>query len=382
MFNLLLAVTAKTVFTNIGYVLLALFALMLMIIIHECGHYLAGKLLGFKIDEFAIGMGPKIFKHTNKKTGELFSIRCLPVGGFCGFHGEDEEGGNDPLAFNNQKPWKRLIVLFSGAFFNFLSAILIITIFFSVYGQILPTVTDVYETGRAYAEGTFQKGDIIISVNGNPVNILLEEDLANFLKDAGDSAKIRVLRRTVNERGKTKFEVVKFTATKGDYSYEAKIYDEEGNDTGATETKTSYGFGIQRGAEQVKLPFFRAAGRAIPFCFFVVFKILASLGALITGKMALSSAGGTITAIRTISEVSKAGFSSFMYVLCILSANLAVMNLLPFPALDGSRMVFTLIEMIFKKPVPRKVEAVIHLVGFIILIGLTVFLDIFNLIKN
>ena len=88
----MLAATAGEVFTYIGYVIVALLALMVMIVVHELGHYTAGKLLGFKIDEFAIGFGPAIFKRKNKKTGEMFSIRPFPIGGFCSFHGEDEEG--------------------------------------------------------------------------------------------------------------------------------------------------------------------------------------------------------------------------------------------------------------------------------------------------
>ena len=118
------------------------------------------------------------------------------------------------------------------------------------------------------------------------------------------------------------------------------------------------------------------------FSFFIVFKILASLGALITGQIGLEAAGGTITVITTIAEVSASGFGSFLYVMAIISANLAVMNLLPLPALDGSRMVFTLIEMIFRKPVPRKVEAVIHAVGLILLVLLAVFLDVFHLVRG
>ena len=146
-----ISATAGEVFTYIGYVIVAVLALMAMIVIHELGHYTAGKLLGFKIDEFAIGFGPAIIKKRNKKTGELFTLRPFPIGGFCAFHGEDADGamldedgnqikdenGNivkDPDAFNNQKPWKRLIVLFSGAFMNFLSAIVIITIYFTAYG--------------------------------------------------------------------------------------------------------------------------------------------------------------------------------------------------------------------------------------------------------
>ncbi|HBP51876.1 MAG TPA: hypothetical protein DD626_01040, partial [Clostridiales bacterium] len=144
----------------------------------------------------------------------------------------------------------------------------------------------------------------------------------------------------------------------------------------------SYGFGITRSLTHAKLPFFLAFGRAWGFSFFIVFKILASLGALITGKSGIENAGGTITTIKMMAQVSSLGFDSFLYVVAIISANLAVMNLLPFPALDGSRMLFTLIEMIFRKPVPRKIEGIIHTVGLVLLIVLAVFLDIFHLVKG
>lgn len=433
----ILSATVGEVFAYIGYVLLALLALMVMIVVHELGHYTAGKLLGFKIDEFAIGFGPKIFKRKNKKTGELFSIRPFPIGGFCAFHGEDADGalldengnqvkdanGNiikDPDAFNNQKPWKRLIVLFSGAFMNFLSAILIITIYFSAYGQPLPYVVGTYDV-PSY-QNVFEQGDVLLSVNGKQINLMAQEDLDNVFKKVGDNAEFRVLRN-----GKR----IKITASKffydpfedGDYIYavdgkkldtpvayadylatvesnDAFIvtvvrYDEKGEICEQSTMKVqkganpenangfySYGFGITRTIARAKLPFFLAFGRAWSFCFFIVFKILASLGALITGKMGIEGAGGTITTIITMAKVSALGFDSFMYVVAIISANLAVMNLLPFPALDGSRMLFTLIEMIFKKPVPRKVEAVIHTVGLVLLLVLAVFLDVFHLVKR
>ena len=433
----ILSATVGEVFAYIGYVLLALLALMAMIVVHELGHYTAGKLLGFKIDEFAIGFGPKIFKRKNKKTGELFSIRPFPIGGFCAFHGEDADGalldengnqvkdanGNiikDPDAFNNQKPWKRLIVLFSGAFMNFLSAILIITIYFSAYGQPLPYVVGTYDV-PSY-QNVFEQGDVLLSVNGKQINLMAQEDLDNVFKKVGDTAQFRVLRG-----GKR----IKISASKffydpfedGDYIYavdgkkldtpiayadylatcestDAFIvtvvrYNDKGEireqstmkvQKGANPEDTngfySYGFGITRTIARAKLPFGLALGRAWSFCFFIVFKILASLGALITGKMGIEGAGGTITTIITMAKVSALGFDSFMYVVAIISANLAVMNLLPFPALDGSRMLFTLIEMIFKKPVPRKVEAVIHTVGLVLLLVLAVFLDVFHLVKR
>ena len=113
-----LSFLGSSVFSTILYILLAIFVLLLMILIHETGHYVAGRILKFKINEFSIGFGKAIFSRTNKR-GEKFSIRIFPLGGYCAFEGENENGNPNPDAFNNQKPWKRMIVLFSGAFFNF-----------------------------------------------------------------------------------------------------------------------------------------------------------------------------------------------------------------------------------------------------------------------
>lgn len=432
----ILSVTAGEVFTYIGYVIVALLALMAMIVVHELGHYTAGKLLGFKIDEFAIGFGPAIFKRKNKKTGEVFSIRPFPIGGFCSFHGEDAEGalldedGNqikdengkivkDPAAFNNQKAWKRLIVLFAGAFMNFLSAIFIITVYFSAYGQLLPNVINTH-SGVNY-ENVFQEGDVILNINGKQINIMLQEDLDNAFAKVGDSAEFRVLRNgkriklTANKFYYDPFEkgdyiysvngevletpaeysqflaecdsdqpmylvVIRYGET-GEIAEQSTVSVQKGVNQQDPDGVYSYGFGITRSITRAKLPFFLAFGRSFGFCFFIVFKILASLGALITGKVGLETAGGTITTIGMMAKVSALGFDSFLYVVAIISANLAVMNLLPFPALDGSRMLFTLIEMIFRKPIPRKIEAVIHTVGLILLVVFAVFLDIFHLVK-
>jgi len=431
----IISATAAEVFTYIGYIIAALLALMVMIVLHELGHYTAGKILGFKIDEFSIGFGPKIVKIKNKKNGELFSIRPFLLGGFCAFHGEDmdgyevDENGNPKLdengnkivdkdAFNSQKAWKRLIVLFSGAFMNFLSAIVIITIYFSAYGQILPYVVDAKST-ISY-ENQFQAGDVILNIDGSQVNIMLQEDLDRVFTDIGDEATFYVLR----DGKRIKINATKFfyQAFEDTYVYSVNgnkletpikyedlntmysdseltlvcvTYDTEGNiitqssgkvfkglNPNDTTNYYSYGFGLTRSLTRAKLPFGLAFGRSFGFCFFIVFKILASLGALITGQVGAESAGGTITTIKVMADTVSYGFDSFLYVVAIISANLAVMNLLPFPALDGSRMLFTLIEIIFRKPVPRKIEAVIHTVGLILLVLLAVFLDVFHLVKG
>ena len=124
--------SVSSVFTYILYIVIALIVLLFLVMVHEFGHYTAGKLLGFKIEEFSIGFGPKIFQR-KKKNGELFTLRAIPLGGYCAFDGEDLDS-NSPTAFNNQKPWKRLIVLISGVVFNFLSAVIFSFILLTTIG--------------------------------------------------------------------------------------------------------------------------------------------------------------------------------------------------------------------------------------------------------
>lgn len=366
----MISATFASVMETIGYVLLALLCLMVMVIVHEFGHYIAGKLLGFKINEFAIGFGPRIIKVKNKKNGEIFSVRPFPLGGFCQFEGEDEEGDKEG-SFNSQPPWKRLIVLFNGAFFNFLSAILIITFVFTFYGQILPVVGDIAEESYIAQETDIREGDVILSVNGKQINILMQDDLSReFSKVKDEGGTFTILRE-----GKKKDVFVK----------RSDIYqrDEEGNIVtvdGVPQTYRAFGFTV--GLSYVKLNFFTSLGRAFGYSFFMVWKILWSIGQLFTGAIKFTeSAGGPITIISTMSSAAKSGAGTLAYIVCLISANLAVMNLLPLPALDGSRMLFTVIEWIRKKPLNRKVEAIIHFVGLIVLFGFAIFADVFQLLK-
>ena len=199
-----------SVIKTVGYVLLAFVVLMVMVLIHETGHYTAGKLLGFQINEFSVGMGPKIFSH-KKKNGEVISLRALPLGGFCAFEGENDDTDN-PKAFHKQKPWKRLIVLFAGAFFNFVSAILIAIIVFACYGETVVVVNNVYEYAPQSNYEQLQSGDIIYKVNGKRVYIL--DSLGRYFTD--DPMTFTVLRPATTADG----EIVR--DTKGRIVYEQK----------------------------------------------------------------------------------------------------------------------------------------------------------------
>ncbi len=369
-FNFTMAITFASVLSTLWHILVALFFLMVMVVIHELGHYVAGKKLGFKVEEFGIGFGPPIYRKVNAKTGEVFSIRPIPLGGFCNFEGEDEDK-QSPTAFNKQAPWKRLVVLFSGAFMNFVFALVIITLFFTFYGQLLPSVHSLYEDSYAAVHSQLQEGDVILKVNGKQMNVMDAGDISRLIKSTDDSAEFTLLRD-----GK----IVKVVANKSNYTPRDEqgnlIYDEQG------EVVTNYGYGFISSIAPVKLNFFLSFARSFSFGFFIVYKILAALAGLITGSIGLSSAGGPITVISIMADATKSGFAMIIYIVMIISANLAVMNLLPLPALDGARMVFVIIEWIRGKPINPKVEGIIHFAGFILLIGFALLADVYQLLLN
>ncbi len=190
--NLLLLVSFGEIMSTVGYILLAILVLLVMITVHELGHYISGKILGFGIEEFAIGFGPKLFTK-KKKDGEVFSVRLLPIGGFCAFKGEDADS-DDPTAFNNRKPWQRIIVLISGAFMNYILAVVIIALMFGIYGQSVLMAYKMDYTAQYTQENSFHERDIIIKANGD--NVYLTTDLMEAVKDkkAGDSVPFTVRR--------------------------------------------------------------------------------------------------------------------------------------------------------------------------------------------
>lgn len=413
-------------------VVLAVLILLAMITIHEFGHYIAGKLLKFKINEFAIGFGPAIFKRKSKKTDEIFSIRLLPLGGYCSFEGEDgledekdkkaaektedkapmsetepfEEVSEAPVvevekpdevqetveppktsdgAFTKKKPWQRIIVLVAGATMNYLLALLLILILLGGYGQSLVMVrgVDIFDDyvreEEQSVEGflpefSFQEGDIILQANGK--NLYLATDIAQALngENAGTIVEFRVSR--LQEDG-TRKEVVQKIMLRSDVRVK--------NSTQVTGVWRAIGIGVETledgsyymlDTSSYRFGFFETIGRSFAYSFKLAGSIFRVLGELLTGKLGLSAFGGPVTTIKTTSQIAATSFRNFLEISAYIGVNLAVFNLLPIPALDGSKVVFTVIEWIFKKPVNRKVEAIIHTVGFVLLLGFAILVDV------
>lgn len=404
-----------SVMKSIGGVVLAIVILLAMVTIHEFGHYVAGKLLGFKINEFAVGFGPAIFKKRSKKTGELFALRVIPLGGYCAFDGEDD--GDDGIQevlpseivddgsltedglfvnaeerqiektetveseypepkgerFNDQPPWKRIIVLIAGATMNYLLALVLILIMFTCVGRPLyKTVVEKPEETAAATEVVLERteesdvrlqtGDVILKVDGK--NVYMVTDYIDALdgKSAGEEVPLLVLRDGVETT------VYMVLAQDADF---ANMSDTD------TLLKAMNIYGLYTVTE--KQGFFASFGHSFVYSFKIGGTVLRSLGELLTGKLGLSAMGGPVTTIKVTSQAASSGLLSFLNIAAFIGVNLAVFNLLPIPALDGCKVIFCIIEWIRKKPVNRKVETMIHFLGIVFLFAFAILVDILQL---
>lgn len=373
----------------IGYIIIAILVLLFMVMIHELGHYTAGKILKFKINEFSIGFGPKIFQKT-KKNGEKFTLRLLPLGGFCAFEGEDEEGNESPESFNNQKPWKRLIVLFAGAFFNFLSAILFSFILLMANGYDLVQVKSVAPTSINYE--CLEAGDVIYGIDGEDIDFVHDRYFSVLLESA--------IREKYPTNTGNKDEQYSYTSNDKTYymstcpikynirrdgkrimvdGYINVVYNENGEFSGWSMLTSEVDVEGEFAIATYRYTFVEALGEAIPFSFKWAWKVLIVIGQLFTNPGALlPSLGGPVTTIKVMADTTSSGY--LLLLLPAIAANLAVFNLLPIPALDGCQMIFTIIEWIRKKPINRKVVNAINNIGLLVLLGLVIIIDVSHFI--
>jgi regulator of sigma E protease len=332
-------------------ILAGLLILSLFVMLHELGHYGAGRLLGFDIVEFSIGMGPAILK--KKRNGILYALRAFPVGGMCRFYGEDEETG-DGKAFGSHPVWKRMIVLVAGAAMNILTALILAVVMLMAYGNFMPSVHSFTEENAPAKLAGMVEGDRIVAVNGHKLSYYA--DLTTYIgKTNGESMTI-----TVERNGETLELTVK------------DFYNE-------TEGKNL--IGIMMEPVRMKQGFFGAIGGSFRYIGQMVKDMVGFFGMLFQGQAGISDMGGPVAIVTIFGQAVRTGFEAVLQLGVIISANLGLFNLLPLPALDGGRFVFLVVELIRGKPVSPEKEGLVHFVGIILLLILVVVISISDVSK-
>lgn len=348
-----------------------LFAILLfsfLIFIHELGHFIAAKVFGVQVNEFSLFMGPAIFK---KQIGQtLYSIRCIPIGGFCAMEGEDESSDN-PYAFPNAAWWKRIIILAAGAAMNFLTGVVLLVCFFAPDKQfILPTISEV-DPRCSFAE-SIQPGDRVVSVDGEKIYVYSDFSLILSL-NPGD------VHDLVLERDGEKIILNDLNMAKQAFE----------NEDGTTSRRFGFSFTLVDANFGETMKYTWASTRD------TVRMVRLSLQMLFTGKASVEDVSGPVGIVTQMAQVADNSgsryyaFLNLLYFGGFIAINLAVMNLLPIPALDGGRLVGVLltaaIEAVTRKKLNPKIEGYVHGVGMIlllILMGLIMFKDIIFAIKG
>lgn len=338
--------------------IVAILIFSVIIIFHELGHFSFAKLFNVKVNQFTLGLGPTIF---SVKKGETeYCLKLLPFGGATVMEGEDEESDDD-RAFNKKPLWQKFIIVFAGPFFNFIMAYVLSCILIGCMGYNPPVVEQVTE-GYPAEEAGLQAGDELISMNGYRLHFYNEVSVYTYFH-SGDSLDI--------------------------------VYDRDGERHSCTltpeysEDEGRYLIGIAGNTTWQKagpLTTIRYGFYEIKYQIYVVFM---SLKQLFTGKLTINDMSGPVGIVKTIGDTYTASVSSgafyvvmnMLSISVLLAANLGVMNLLPFPALDGGRLLIYIIEGITRRKLPEKVEGIINLVGFAILMVFMVVVMANDIIK-
>ncbi len=349
------------------YIVISIIAFGILIAVHELGHFLAAKACGVKVNEFSIGMGPAILKKQGKET--LYALRCLPIGGYCAMEGEDEDTG-DERAFTRQSAWKKAIILVAGATMNFLLGLIIVIILFSDSSE-YPyfggnTVLEVVD-GFMYAENGIEVGDKIYSIDGH--RIYYSNDFFQYMDRVGDTCDIVVIRDGQK-------------VTLKNYGLRPEYYS-DGNGGQV------YRYGIS--LNTIKTNVWEEFKYSCYTSYNFVRIVGIGLSDLLSGNAGLNDMSGVVGIVDQINEVGKSSSTTSLalwniaYLVAFIAVDLAVMNMLPIPALDGGRVFFLIIDVIivkiFKKKPSPKVEMYIHAAGMVLLLGLTALLVVNDIMR-
>lgn len=344
------------------YIVISILAFGILIAIHEFGHFIAAKCCGVRVEEYSIGMGPALWKRRRGDT--LYALRVLPIGGYCAMTGENEES-DDPMAFNNQNALKRLIILCAGSFMNLvLGLILILVIYSDAEGYIMPVIDSFMEGCPYESTEALSKGDRFYSIDGK--RVFLVSDISTLLKQ-GDGVYDMVL---IRDGEKVKLNGFEFTP---------KQYED------------GMKYGIQFAVEEADL------GTTLNVTWNTARQfarwVWMGLEQLISGQLGVKDMSGPVGIIDIMNtagkeaETTRDAADSIMYLTAFIAINLAIMNMLPFPALDGGRVFLLLvalpIEAVTHKKLNAKYEAYVNAAGMallLLLMAVVMYNDIVKLV--
>lgn len=338
-----------SIFINILLILIGVLLFGFVIFFHELGHFLTAKASGIRVDEFAIGMGPRIFSFQRGET--KYALRLFPIGGFCSM-GEDEES-SDPRAFGNKPVWKRILVIVAGGLFNVILGFFMMLIVLGQQDVYATTVISKFADNSALEIAGAQVGDRIVEIDGYAVYTDRDLSFAMAMADPGAvSMKI--------EREGERIDLGTFTLHSQTL--------EDGKQAVAMD------FWVQ--PEQ--RTFFGLLRRSAADTFSMARMVIETLKGMVTGRFGLNDVAGPVGTAQAISQAAGAGLeagfgqavNNILLMIIMITVNLGVVNLLPLPALDGGRLLFLLWEGVTRRPVPQKYEGYVHAAGFILLIGL------------
>ncbi|MCI6854425.1 MAG: RIP metalloprotease RseP [Firmicutes bacterium] len=326
--------------------ILAILLFCIMIFPHELGHFIAARRVGVKVNEFAFGMGPAIWKKQGPET--LYSIRLFPVGGFCAMEGEDEDS-NEPRAFGNKKPWQKIVVLAAGSFMNIICAIVIMSLVIGIMGFTTTVVGQVTEDLPAKAAGILE-GDKLLKIDDTEIEQWT--DVSKALQASGGEEVVVTLER--DKQVETVSVVPQLT----------EGVDAQGN--------PAQGYVLGVTCKISHNPFMAVVDGA-QSTWNMTKMMFSALGQLFTGEAGVDELSGPVGMINMVSQTTEYGFWYYGFLTALICVNLAIINLLPLPALDGGRIIFVIYTMITGKTVSEKVEGAIHMVGMVLLLALMVF---------
>ena len=371
---------------TILYVLAAIVMLGVMVTVHEAGHFFAARLTGIPVKEFSIGMGPKLLAWKRKKHETQFSVRLIPAGGYCMFYGEDDTEGKeakeDPRAIGKFAPWRRMVTIFMGPAMNCVLALIVASALYGVVGEdtqgyfVAPQILSV-EAGSPAEQAGVLPGDSIETVNGQSTV---------GVTDDGTAWKLTGLINAYQEGG----EPLTLGVRRGEELLSIQVAPKFSE----TEKRYLMGVGLNPGYVPVYAPVSlpRAVELGADYCVRAAGAIVGALRDLITTGAGLEQTSGPVGIVKLIAEETQKSAAesareallTYGQLLVMISVNLGLFNLIPIPGLDGSRLVFLLIEAIRRKPVPQKVEAYVHTAGYVLLFGFMIVMtckDVLNIFR-